>query len=151
MDQERTFVMIKPDAVQRGLIGEIIRRFEKKGIRIIAMKLLSVSREQAEKHYAVHKGKPFFEPTVKYIISSPVVVMVLEGINVIEMVRGMMGKTDPQKADMGTIRGDFGQFIGRNIIHGSDGKDTAKFEIALWFKPGEITKYKRMDEDWLKE
>lgn len=151
MELERTFVMIKPDAVQRGLTGEIIRRFEKKGIKIIAMKLLSVSREQAEKHYAVHKGKPFFEPTVNYIISSPVVVMVLEGINVIEMVRGMMGKTDPQKADMGTIRGDFGQFIGRNIIHGSDGKETAKFEIALWFTPEEITKYKKIDEDWLKE
>ncbi|UCD14522.1 MAG: nucleoside-diphosphate kinase [Thermoplasmatales archaeon] len=148
---ERTFVMIKPDAVQRGLTGEIISRFEKKGIKIVAMKLVSVSKELAEKHYEIHKGKPFFEPTVKYITSSPVIVMVLEGINAIEMVRGMMGKTDPQKAEIGTIRGDYAQFIGRNIVHGSDSKETAKFEINLWFKPEEITKYKRIDEQWLSE
>ena len=151
MNKERTFVMIKPDAVQRGLIGEIIRRFEKKGIKLVALKLVSVDRELAEKHYGIHKGKPFFEPTVEYITSSPVVVMVLEGINAIEMVRGMMGKTDPQKAEMGTIRGDFGQFIGRNIVHGSDGPDTAEFEINLWFKPEEISDFKRIDEIWLTE
>jgi len=143
---EKTFVMIKPDAVQRGLAGEIISRFEKKGIKLVAMKLVSVSRELAEKHYGIHKGKPFFEPTVKYIISSPVVAMILEGDNVIGMVRTMMGKTDPQDAAMGTIRGDYGQFIGRNIVHGSDGPDTAEFEINLWFKPEEIAKYKRIDE-----
>ncbi len=148
---ERTFVMIKPDAVQRGLIGDIVSRFEKKGIKIVAMKLISVSKEFAERHYAIHKGKPFFEPTVKYITSSPVVAMVLEGINAIEMVRSMMGKTDPQKADIGTIRGDFGQFIGRNIVHGSDSKETAEFEINLWFKPSEIADYKRIDEQWLSE
>ena len=151
MEKERTFVMIKPDAVQRGLIGEIIRRFEQKGIKIGAMKMVSVSKELAEKHYGIHKGKPFFEPTVKYIMSSPVVAMVLEGINAIEMVREMMGKTDPQKADIGTIRGDFGQFIGRNIVHGSDGPDTAEFEINLWFKPEEISSYTRIDEEWLTE
>ena len=151
MVNERTFVMIKPDAVQRGLIGEIVNRFEKKGIKLVAMKLVSVDRTLAEKHYGIHRGKPFFEPTVKYITSSPVVAMVLEGINAIEMVRGMMGKTDPQKADMGTIRGDFGQFIGRNIVHGSDGPDTAEFEINLWFKPDEISDYKRIDEEWLTE
>ena len=151
MEKERTFVMIKPDAVQRGITGEIITRFEKKGIKIVAMKLVAVSKKQAEKHYAVHKGKPFFEPTVKYITSSPVVVMVLEGINAIEMVRGMMGKTDPQQADKGTIRGDYGQFIGRNIVHGSDGKETAKFEINLWFTPEEIAKYEKIDEQWLTE
>ena len=151
MVKERTFVMIKPDGVQRGLVGNIISRFEKKGIKIVAMKMVSVDRKLAEKHYGVHKGKPFFEPTVKYIISSPVVAMVLEGENVINMVRGMMGKTNPQEADMGTIRGDFGQFIGRNIVHGSDGPDTAKFEIDLWFKPEEISDYKKIDEDWLKE
>ncbi len=151
MDKQRTFVMIKPDAVQRGLIGEIISRFEKKGIKIIAMKMVSVSRELAEKHYGVHKGKPFFEPTVKYITSSPVVAMVLEGINAIDMVRGMMGKTNPQEASMGTIRGDYGQYIGRNIVHGSDGPDTAKFEINLWFKPEEISKYNKIDEEWLTE
>lgn len=151
MGIERTFVMIKPDAVQRGLIGEIISRFEQKGIKIIAMKMLSVSKELAERHYGVHKGKPFFAPTVKYITSSPVIVMVLECTNVIGMVRSMMGKTNPQDAAIGTIRGDFGQFIGRNIVHGSDGPDTAEFEINLWFKPEELTKYTRIDEKWLSE
>ena len=143
--------MIKPDAVQRGLVGEIIHRFEKKGIKVVAMKMVSVDRDLAEKHYGIHKGKAFFEPTVKYIISSPVVAMILEGINAIEMVRSMMGATDPQKAEKGTIRGDFGQFIGRNIVHGSDSAKTAEFEINLWFKPEEIADYKRIDEDWLTE
>lgn len=143
--------MIKPDAVQRGFIGDIISRFEKKGIKIVAMKLVAVDRSLAEKHYGVHKGKAFFEPTVQYITSSPVVAMVLEGVNVIEMVRGMTGATDPQKAAMGTIRGDYGQFIGRNIIHASDGKETASFEIGLWFSEEEIAQYKRIDEVWLTE
>jgi len=151
MTKERTFIMIKPDAVQRGLVGEIISRFEKKGIKIIAMKLVSVGKELAEKHYGIHKGKPFFEPTVKYITSSPVVAMVLEGDNAINMVRGMMGKTNPQDAAMGTIRGDYGQLIGRNIVHGSDGLDAAKFEIDLWFKPEEISSYTRIDEERLRE
>lgn len=151
MQKEQTFAMIKPDAVQRGFIGEIINRFEKKGIKIVAMKLIAVDQKLAEKHYAVHKGKPFFEPTVKYITASPVVAMVLEGVNVIEMVRGMTGATDPQKAAMGTIRGDYGQFIGRNIIHASDGKETASFEINLWFNPKEIESYSRIDEEWLTE
>ncbi len=151
MRKERTFAMIKPDAVQRGFIGEIISRFEKKGIKIVAMKLVAVDRNLAEKHYEVHKGKPFFEPTIQYITSSPVVAMVLEGVNVIEMVRAMTGATNPQNAAMGTIRGDFGQFIGRNIIHASDGKDTASFEINLWFSPQEIAQYSRIDEQWLTE
>ena len=151
MKKERTFVMIKPDAVQRGLIGEIITRFEKKGIKLIAMKLVQVDRELAEKHYGIHKGKPFFEPTVQYITSSPVVAMVLEGINAIEMVRNMMGKTNPQEANPGTIRGDYGQFIGRNIVHGSDGADTAEFEINLWFTKKEIAQYTRIDEEWMTE
>ncbi len=151
MQRERTFVIIKPDAVQRGLIGEIISRFERKGIKIIAMKMLTVSREIAEKHYGVHKNKPFFKPTIEYITSSPVVAMILEGNNIIEIVRKMMGKTNPQEADLGTIRGDFGQYIGRNIIHGSDGSDTAEFEINLWFKKEEISNYRRIDEDWLRE
>lgn len=151
MSKQRTFVMIKPDGVQRGLVGEIIRRFEKKGIKIVAMKFVNVSKNLAEKHYGIHKGKPFFNPTVKYIISSPVVAMVLEGDNVIDLVRTMMGKTNPQDAAMGTIRGDYGQFIGRNIVHGSDGPDTAEFEINLWFKPNEIYDYKRIDDNWLTE
>ncbi|MEM4257735.1 MAG: nucleoside-diphosphate kinase [Candidatus Thermoplasmatota archaeon] len=151
MQKERTFVMIKPDGVQRGFIGDIISRFEKKGLKIVALKLVSVDKKLAEKHYGVHKGKPFFEPTVRYITSSPVVAMVLEGINVIETVRSMMGKTDPQQAPLGTIRGDYGQFIGRNIIHGSDSKETATFEINLWFKPEEIAQYTKIDESWLTE
>ena len=148
---ERTLVLLKPDAVQRGLIGDIISRFEKKGIKIVAMKMVDVDRKLAEQHYAVHKGKPFFEPTVEYITSSPVVAMVLEGINAIDMVRGMMGKTNPQEAPLGTIRGDYGQFIGRNIVHGSDGPDTAQKEINLWFTPDEISNYTRIDEIWMTE
>lgn len=151
MQKERTFVMIKPDGVQRGFVGEVISRFEKKGLKVVAMKLVSVSKELAEKHYAVHKDKPFFKPTVKYITSSPVVAMVLEGNNAIELVRTMMGKTNPQEAAMGTIRGDYGQFIGRNIVHGSDSPDTAKFEINLWFKSEEIASYTRIDDGWLTE
>jgi nucleoside-diphosphate kinase len=149
MVKEKTFVIIKPDGVQRGFIGEIIARFEKKGLKIVAMKLVSVSKELAEKHYGIHKRKPFFKPTVKYIMSSPVIAMVLEGNNAIDLVRTMMGKTNPQDATPGTIRGDYGQFIGRNIIHGSDGPDTAAFEISLWFKPEEIANYTRIDENWL--
>ena len=151
MVKQRTFVMIKPDGVQRGLTGEIINRFEKKGIKIVAMKMVSVSRELAERHYGVHKGKSFFKPTVDYIISSPVVAMVLEGNDVIDIVRNMMGKTNPQEAASGTIRGDYGQFIGRNIVHGSDGPDTAKFEINLWFTKEELSNYTRIDEEWLEE
>ncbi len=151
MENERTFVMIKPDGVQRGFVGEIITRFEKKGLKLVAMKLVSVSRELAEKHYGVHKGKSFFKPTVKYITSSPVVVMILEGKKAINLVRSMMGKTDPQDAALGTIRGDYGQFIGRNIVHGSDSPDAAEFEINLWFKPEEIANYTRIDEEWLSE
>ena len=151
MQNEKTFVMIKPDAVQRGLVGEIISRFEKKGLKIVAMKFVSVPKELAEKHYGIHKGKPFFKPTVDYITSSPVVAIVLEGINAINMVRTMMGKTNPQEAQMGSIRGDYGQFIGRNIVHGSDGPDTAEFEINLWFKPEEISSYKKINEVWLTE
>ena len=151
MEKQRTFVMIKPDGVQRGYIGEIINRFEKKGLKIVAMKMVSVNKDLAEKHYGIHKGKPFFEPTVKYITNSPVVAMILEGYNAIELVRNMMGKTNPAEAIPGSIRGDYAQFIGRNIVHGSDGLDTAKFEINLWFKPEEISKYTRLDEKWLIE
>jgi nucleoside-diphosphate kinase len=151
MKKERTFVMIKPDGVQRGLVGEIIGRFEKKGLKIVAMKLVVVSRELAEKHYGIHKGKPFFKPTVEYIMSSPVIAMILEGMNAIDLVRSMMGKTNPQDAALGTIRGDYGQFIGRNIVHGSDGPDTAEFEINLWFKPDEIASYSKIDEKWMIE
>ncbi len=151
MTIQQTFVMIKPDGVQRGLVGQIIQRFEQKGIKIVAIKMVSVSKELAEKHYGIHRGKPFFEPTVSYITSSPVVAMVLGGHNCIDMVRGMMGKTNPQEASPGTIRGDYGQFIGRNIIHGSDGEDTAAFEINLWFSAEELSEYTRIDEAWMAE
>ena len=151
MAKEKTFVMIKPDGVQRGFVGNIISRFENKGLKIVAMKFVSVSKELAEKHYGIHKAKPFFKPTVDYITSSPVLAIVLEGNNAINTVRNMMGKTNPQEAAPGTIRGDFGQFIGRNIVHGSDGPDTAVFEINLWFKPDEISSYTRIDEVWLTE
>jgi len=151
MEKERTLVILKPDAVQRGLVGEIISRFEKRGLKIVAMKMVKVSRELAEEHYKIHRGKPFFEPTVNYITSSPVIAMVIEGRNAIEVVRKMMGSTDPQKAEPGTIRGDYALYIGRNIIHGSDSKENAEFEIDLWFKEDEIFDYKRIDEEWLEE
>ena len=151
MKHERTFVMIKPDAVQRGLIGEIVTRFEKKGMKIIAMKLIDVSRSLAEKHYGIHKDKSFFEPTVEYITSAPVVAMVLEGIDVVKIARTLIGKTDPKEAEMGTIRGDFCQFIGRNIVHGSDSAENAEIEIKLWFKPEELSKFTKINEDWMNE
>jgi len=148
---ERTFVMIKPDGVQRRFIGRVIQRFEEAGLKIVAMKFMAVSKELAEKHYEVHKGKPFYEGLIKYITSGPVVAMVIEGMNAIERVRNMVGATDPQKAMPGTIRGDFSQHIGRNIIHASDGEETAKKEITLWFSDDEIVDYKMDDEKWIYE
>jgi nucleoside-diphosphate kinase len=135
----RTFVMVKPDGVQRGLTGEIIRRFEAKGLRIVGLKQLVPSRALAEEHYAVHKGKAFYEPVVEFITSGPVVAMVLEGPDgTIEMVRLMMGKTSPAEATPGTIRGDFANSTQENLVHGSDAPETAASEIALWFAPGEL-------------
>lgn len=148
---ERTFVMIKPDAVQRGLIGKIISRLEKKGLKIVAMKMLSVSKELAERHYAEHREKPFFENLVSYITSAPVVAMVVEGKNAVKVVRTLVGATNPQEALPGTIRGDFGMDIGRNVIHASDSLESAEREISLFFKPEEIVEYRRIDEDWLYE
>lgn len=148
---ERTFVMVKPDGVQRRLIGKVIQRFEESGLKIVAMKFLSVSNKLAEKHYEVHKGKNFYDGLIKYITSGPVLAMVLEGENAIEKVRKMVGATDPQKSMAGTIRGDFAQNIGRNIIHASDGKETAKKEISLWFKDDELITYEMDDEKWIYE
>ena len=148
---ERTFVMIKPDAVQRGLIGEIISRFEKKGLKIVAMKMLNVSKDLAERHYAEHREKPFFQSLVDYITSGPVVAMVVEGKNAVKVVRSLVGATNPQDALPGTIRGDFGMDIGRNVIHASDSSESAEREISLFFKPDEIIEYKKIDEDWLYE
>jgi nucleoside-diphosphate kinase len=131
---ERTFVMVKPDGVRRGLVGEIVGRFEKKGLRLVALKQTVPSRELAEEHYAVHRDKPFFADVVSFVTSGPVVAMVLEGdADVIEMVRLMMGKTKPTEAAPGTIRGDFANSTQENLVHGSDAPETAKAEIALWF------------------
>ena len=130
---ERTLVIIKPDAVQRGLIGEIIIRLERRGLRIAGMKLLQVSDELARKHYAVHEGKPFFPGLIKFITSGPVVIMALEGKDAIAITRTTMGATVPGKAAPGTIRADFAMDIGFNLVHGSDGPETAAQELALWF------------------
>ncbi len=148
---ERTFVMLKPDAVQRGLVGEIISRLERKGLKIVAMKMLWIKRELAENHYAEHREKPFFESLVDYITSGPVVAMVVEGKNAVKVVRTIVGATNPQEAQPGTIRGDYGMDIGRNVIHASDSIESAEREISLFFKPEEIFDYKRIDEDWLYE
>jgi len=148
---ERTFVMIKPDGVQRGLIGEIIARLERRGLKIVAMKMLWVSPELAARHYAVHQGKPFYEGLVRYITSGPVVAMVVEGPRAVEVVRKTMGATDPAKAEPGTIRADFGLTIGRNLVHGSDGPETAAFEIGLFFREEEILSYERDVDRWIVE
>jgi len=148
---ERTFVMIKPDGVQRGLIGEIISRIERKGLKIVAMKMLNVERELAERHYEEHRGKPFFESLIEYITSGPVVAMVVEGKNAVSVMRKIVGATNPQEASPGTIRGDFGMDIGRNVIHASDSPESAQREISLFFKPEEIVEYRRIDEEWVYE
>jgi len=135
---ERTFCMIKPDGVRRGLVGEILSRFEKKGIRIVALKLMRVSFDLAEEHYAEHKEKPFFKPLVEYITSGPVVAMVLEAPGVIKELRKMMGATNPADALPGTIRGDYALTIDENVIHGSANADDAAREIALFFREEEI-------------
>jgi nucleoside-diphosphate kinase len=148
---ERTLIIIKPDAVQRGLIGEIIFRFERRGLRIAAMKLIHMDKALAERHYAIHKGKPFYEPLIQYITSSPVVVMALEGNNAIEIARRTMGATNPTEATPGTIRADLGLEIGRNLVHGSDGPDTAAIEVPLFFTEEEILSYGRDTDRWVFE
>ena len=148
---ETTFVMLKPDAVQRGLVGEIVQRFERRGLKIVAMKMLWMSQEFAGQHYAVHIGKPFYEGLIKYITSGPVVAMVLEGTNAIEVARATMGATNPTKAAPGTIRADYGLEMGRNLVHGSDGPETAAFEIGLWFRDEEILNYGRSVDPWIFE
>lgn len=145
---EKTFMMIKPDGIQRGLVGKIIKRLEDRGLKISAMKMMKMSRELAERHYEEHKGKGFYEPLLDYIISGPVLCMVLEGENAIAATRAMMGKTNPQDASPGTIRGDFAQVTGRNIVHGSDSSESAKREIKLFFNDYEIQKYEKIDEAW---
>ena len=130
---ERTFIIVKPDGVQRGLVGQIISRFERRGLKLVAMKMIHVSEELASEHYAVHKERPFYGSLISYITSSPVVAMVVEGTNAITVVRNTVGATNPTDAAPGTIRADFGLEIGRNLVHASDGPDTAASETALWF------------------
>ncbi len=146
---ERTFLMVKPDAVQRNLIGDIVHRFEQKGFKLIGAKFMLISNELAEKHYAEHIGKPFFIDLVSFITSGPVFAMVWEGDNIISTARKMMGKTNPREADIGTIRGDYGIVTHRNIIHGSDSIESAQREISLFFKDSELIKYKKDINQWL--
>jgi nucleoside-diphosphate kinase len=148
---ERTLVILKPDAVQRGLIGPILTRIERRGLRFAAMKLIHITPELAARHYAVHQGKPFYEPLVDFITSGPVVVAVVEGEGAIDIVRKTMGATDPAQSEPGTIRADFGVEIGRNLVHGSDGPDTAAYEIPLFFAEEEILSYERAVDGWIRE
>jgi len=148
---QRTLIIVKPDGVQRGLVGKILARFEERGLKIVALKMLQVNRALAEKHYAVHQGKFFYEGLVNYIGSSPVVAMVLEGHEAISVVRKMVGATRPWEADAGTIRGDFALMGLRNLIHASDAPETAAQEIALWFKPDELVAYSRDIDRWVNE
>lgn len=151
MELERTFVMLKPDAVQRGLIGELITRLEHCSLKVIAMKFMQISNELAQKHYSEHVGKPFYEKLVTYITSGPVVPMVLEGANAIDFVRKLVGATDPQEAAPGTIRADYAQEIGRNLIHASDSSASAEREIALFFSDSEFISYTKIDDPWVHE
>ena len=146
---EKTFAMLKPDTVQRGLVGEVVGRLERKGLRICAMKLISVSEEEAKRHYAVHEGKPFYDGLVKYIMSSPVVAMVLEGPDAISQLRAVVGATRPNEAAPGTIRGDLGVDISNNLIHASDSPENAEYEIAVYFSKDEIVRYQRSVETWI--
>lgn len=148
---ERTFVMVKPDGVHRGLVGEIISRLERKGLKIVAMKMLKISEEMARKHYEEHKAKTFFSSLVSYITSGPVVAMVVEGRNAVKVVRKLVGATNPSEAEPGTIRGDFGLDVGRNVVHASDSLASAEREIGLFFRPDEIVSYEREVEKWIYE
>jgi nucleoside-diphosphate kinase len=148
---QRTLIIVKPDAVQRGLMGTILARFEQRGLRFCALKMMQIGRELAERHYGVHKGKPFYESLVNFITSNPVVVGVVEGPNAIEAVRATMGATDPVKAEAGSIRGQYAIDIEHNLVHGSDSPETAQFEIDLFFRPDEILNYSRDIEQWTGE
>jgi nucleoside-diphosphate kinase len=146
---EKSLVLIKPDAVQRGLAGEIISCMEKRGLKIVAIKMLHMDKNLAQRHYAIHKGKAFFDDLVNFITSSPVIAIVFQGKNAVEIIRQMMGETDPAKAQRGTIRGDFGIDIGHNLVHGSDSLENASKEIDLFFSEGEIFNYDRELDTWI--
>lgn len=146
---EKTFVMLKPDAVQRNLAGEIISRLEKRGLKLVAIKMLKIDNELAEQHYGEHIGKPFFQSLVDFITSGPVIAMIWEGQNAVQVARKMMGSTDPQKAEAGTIRGDYALFTGKNIVHGSDSLESAAREIDLFFSPRDVISYEKDLESWV--
>lgn len=146
---ERTLIIVKPDGVQRGLTGEIIRRFEARGLRIVGMKFQMVSRELAEEHYAIHKGKSFYDGLIDYITSGPVVAMVLEGPNAVEAARNTIGGTRPWEAEAGSIRGDLAIEVSRNLVHGSDEVANAEKEVSLWFKPEELVNWRRDTDRWI--
>ena len=151
MATERTLFLVKPDAMQRGLAGEIIKRLESRGLKIVGMKLMQVTPSIAEKHYGEHKGKPFYKGLVDFITSSPIIAAVLEGTNAIEVVRATNGLTNPLKADPGTIRADFGLETGRNLVHASDSPASAAREIKIFFKPSELVEWKRDTDRWVFE
>jgi nucleoside-diphosphate kinase len=146
---QQTLVLIKPDGVQRRLVGTIIQRFEQKGLRLVALKLLKPSRDLAEKHYAVHKGKPFYDSLLQFLTSGPTVAMVWEGREAVAVARTLMGVTDGTKAPPATIRGDFALSVQNNLVHGSDSPENAALEIALWFKPEELVGYQTTDAAWV--
>jgi len=148
---ERTYLMVKPDGVQRGLCGEIVSRFERKGLKLVAMKLMVIPKETAELHYGEHKGKKFYDSLISYITSGPVLAMVWEGENAVSICRNMMGKTNPAESAPGTIRGDYGMVTGLNIIHGSDSVESAEREIKIFFKPEELVSYDRTADRWTYE
>ena len=151
MAMERTYLMVKPDGVQRGLVGEIMSRFEKKGLKLVAAKLMVIPKETAEKHYAEHKDKKFFPSLISYITSGPVCAMVWEGENAVQVCRNIMGKTNPQESAPGTIRGDYCMVTGVNIIHGSDSPESAAREIGIFFRPEDLVDYKRDSDKWIYE
>src|ERR1043166_7386510 len=146
---QRTLILLKPDAIQRRLIGGIIQRFEQKGLRVVAMKMLRADKALAEKHYAIPRGKPFYDSLLQFLTSGPTVAMCLEGREAVTVVRGMMGATDGAKSAPGTIRGDYGITVQNNLIHGSDSPENAKTEIELWFKPDELLDYAMTDAAWV--
>jgi nucleoside-diphosphate kinase len=148
---ERTFVMVKPDGVQRGLIGAIVQRIEKRGLRLVAAKFMVVNKALAEQHYAIHQGKPFYEGLIEYITSGPVLAMVWEGPSAISAIRQTMGATNPIEAAPGSVRHDFGLEIGRNLTHASDSEENASAEINLWFSEGELVTWSRDIDRWVFE
>ena len=148
---ERTLILIKPDALQRGLAGEVLSRFERHGLKLAGLRLLRLDDALARRHYAEHEGKPFLEGLVRFITSGPLIAGVLEGPNAVEVVRRTMGATDPQQAEPGTIRGDLGLYIQNNLIHGSDSTESAKREIALFFDEADIVSWERSVDGWIYE